>query len=759
MVVKCAGIIFLYWGFIIMKDKIELSGNVKSIVFRSQQNGYTVFKIEIENEDEVTCTGYFADINESEFVSLTGNFVMHPTYGQQFKVLSIEKKMPVTSSNIEKYLSSGIIKGIGPKIAKRIVDLFGDKTFDIIEHDFMQLTNIRGINKKFAEGINKIFLELNRSRNIMIYLQSLDITPAYIAKIQKHYGDDTINMLKMNPYRLTDEIWGIGFKKADAIAEKVGIEKDSPFRIQSAIKFCLKQAADVNGHTYLPENILVENAVQLINIDADVVKENILQMQVNNLIKRENLQDETVVYMNLYYYMEQYIAKKILLLNNNRARLNFPLDTAIKDFAMKNKIDLADNQFDAVRESIQNGITIITGGPGTGKTTTLKVVISLLKSFGFYIELCAPTGRAAKKMSESTNSEAKTIHRMLGINFADDDVQRFECDEDNPVKADYIVVDEASMIDISLMYNLLKATALDTKLILVGDADQLPSVGPGNILKDLIASKKIKVVRLDKIFRQASQSSIIVNAHKINKGEQFDLGKKSDDFFFIHKTDINSVIKTLVELAAQRIPKRINSNELTEIQVLTPMKKTELGTINLNKILQERFNPPSALKNERNFGIYNFREGDKVMQIKNDYGLEWKLIENRICIGNGQGVFNGDMGFIQKIDKLLEKITVKFDENKYVEYDFSQADELDLAYAITIHKSQGSEYKAIVMPIFNGPPMLMNRNLLYTGLTRAKNLAVIIGLPQTIYSMIRNKKKLERYSALDYRIQALDKFI
>lgn len=742
-----------------MKDKIELSGNVKSIVFRSQQNGYTVFKIKIENEDEVTCTGYFADINESEFVSLTGNFVMHPTYGQQFKVLSIEKKMPVTSSNIEKYLSSGIIKGIGPKIAKRIVDLFGDKTFDIIEHDFMQLTKIRGINKKFAEGINKIFLELNRSRNIMIYLQSLDITPAYIAKIQKHYGDDTINMLKMNPYRLSDEIWGIGFKKADAIAKKVGIEKDSPFRIQSAIKFCLKQAADVNGHTYLPENILVENTVQLINIDADVVKENILQMQVNNLIKRENLQDETVVYMNLYYYMEQYIAKKILLLNNNRARLNFPLDTAIKDFAMKNKIGLADNQFDAVRESIQNGITIITGGPGTGKTTTLKVVISLLKSFGFYIELCAPTGRAAKKMSESTNSEAKTIHRMLGINFADDDMQRFECDEDNPVKADYIVVDEASMIDISLMYNLLKATALDTKLILVGDADQLPSVGPGNILKDLIASKKIKVVRLDKIFRQASQSSIIVNAHKINKGEQFDLGKRSDDFFFIHKTDINSVIKTLVELAAQRIPKKINSNELTEIQVLTPMKKTELGTINLNKILQEKFNPPSALKNERNFGIYNFREGDKVMQIKNDYGLEWKLIENRICIGNGHGVFNGDMGFIQKIDKLLEKITVKFDENKYVEYDFSQADELDLAYAITIHKSQGSEYKAIVMPIFNGPPMLMNKNLLYTGLTRAKNLAVIIGLPQTIYSMIRNKKKLERYSALDYRIQALDKFI
>ncbi len=739
-----------------MKEKIEISGSVKNIVFRSEQNGYTVFKIQT-GKHEIICTGYFAQINENENISVSGNFVVHPTYGEQFKVTSIEKKIPVTENNIEKYLSSGIIKGIGPKIAQRIVKIFGDKTFDVIENDYESLTKVRGINKKFAAVINKIFLDMNRSRNIMIYLQSLDITPVYIAKIQKRYGDDTINMIKINPYRLTDEIWGIGFKKADMIAEKVGIEKDSPFRIKSAIKFCLKQAADTNGHTYLPENILIENTAELINVSVDAIKENILQMQVNNLIKRENIKNETVVYINIYYYMEQYIAKKILMLNQNSEKLNFSPDAVINKFLIHNKIELADNQFKAVVESIQNGITIITGGPGTGKTTTLKVVIGILKAFGFYIELCAPTGRAAKKMSESTNMEAKTIHRMLGINFTgDDDMQKFEHDEEDPVKADYIVVDEASMIDISLMYNLLKATALDTKLILVGDVDQLPSVGAGNILKDLITSEKIKVVRLDKIFRQAGKSSIVVNAHKINKGEKLDLTEQSNDFFFIHKADSNSIIKTIVDMAVDRIPKRLQTNDLTEIQVLTPMKKTELGTINLNKILQEKINPPSMLKNERAFGLYTFREGDKVMQIKNNYGLEWKCIENSICIANGFGVFNGDMGFIVNIDKLISKMIVKFDENKYVEYDFNQADELDLAYAITIHKSQGSEYKAILLPIFNGPPMLMNRNLLYTALTRAKDLAVIIGLPQTIFAMIGNKKKLERYSALDYRIQALD---
>ncbi len=450
-----------------MKEKIEITGTVKNIVFRSEQNGYTVFKLKINDEKIIICTGYFAQINESESINITGNFVIHPVYGEQFKVISIEKKIPVTNENIEKYLSSGIIKGIGPKIAERIVKTFGSKTFDIIENNYERLSKVRGITKKFAKLINETFMEINHSRNIMIYLQSLDITPAYIAKIQKKYGDDTINMIKINPYRLTDEVWGIGFKKADVIAKKVGIEKDSPFRIQSAIKFCLKQAAEISGHVYLPEKILLENAIELINIDIDLIKENLKQMQINNLIKRENLQDEVVVYLNIYYYMEQFIAKKILLLNTNS--FDMQNDDAIKNFMVQNKINLADNQLEAVKQSIQNGVTIITGGPGTGKTTTLKAIVGILKSFGNYIELCAPTGRAAKKMSEATNFEAKTIHRLLGINF--DDVQKFDCDENNPVKADYIIVDEASMIDITLMYSLLKATAIDTKLILVGDVD------------------------------------------------------------------------------------------------------------------------------------------------------------------------------------------------------------------------------------------------------------------------------------------------
>lgn len=736
-----------------MKEKIEITGTVKNIVFRSEQNGYTVFKLKINDEKIIICTGYFAQINESESINITGNFVIHPVYGEQFKVISIEKKIPVTNENIEKYLSSGIIKGIGPKIAERIVKTFGSKTFDIIENNYERLSKVRGITKKFAKLINATFMEINRSRNIMIYLQSLDITPAYIAKIQKKYGDDTINMIKINPYRLTDEVWGIGFKKADVIAKKVGIEKDSPFRIQSAIKFCLKQAAEISGHVYLPEKILLENVIELINIDVDLIKENLKQMQINNLIKRENLQDEVVVYLNIYYYMEQFIAKKILLLNTNS--FDMKNDDAIKNFMMQNKMNLADNQLEAVKQSIQNGVTIITGGPGTGKTTTLKAIVGILKSFGNYIELCAPTGRAAKKMSEATNFEAKTIHRLLGINF--DDVQKFDCDENNPVKADYIIVDEASMIDITLMYSLLKATAIDTKLILVGDVDQLPSVGPGNILHDLIESGKTKVVRLDKIFRQASQSSIIINAHKINNGEQFDLNSKSDDFFFIYKPDSNSIINTIIEMVANRIPRKLNSNDISEIQVLTPMKRGELGTINLNKILQEKLNPSSMLKNEKEFGNYIYREGDKVMQVKNNYSLEWQCFENNICVANGLGVFNGDTGFIEKIDEYHKKMTIKFDDNKFVDYDFTQLDEIDLAYAITIHKSQGSEYKSIVVPIFGGPPMLMNRNLLYTVVTRAKNLVIMVGLPQTVYSMIKNKKKFERYSALDYRIKSLDK--
>lgn len=736
-----------------MKEKIEITGTVKNIVFRSEQNGYTVFKLKINDEKIIICTGYFAQINESESINITGNFVIHPVYGEQFKVISIEKKIPVTNENIEKYLSSGIIKGIGPKIAERIVKTFGSKTFDIIENNYERLSKVRGITKKFAKLINATFMEINRSRNIMIYLQSLDITPAYIAKIQKKYGDDTINMIKINPYRLTDEVWGIGFKKADVIAKKVGIEKDSPFRIQSAIKFCLKQAAEISGHVYLPEKILLENVIELINIDVDLIKENLKQMQINNLIKRENLQDEVVVYLNIYYYMEQFIAKKILLLNTNS--FDMKNDDAIKNFMAQNKINLADNQLEAVKQSIQNGVTIITGGPGTGKTTTLKAIVGILKSFGNYIELCAPTGRAAKKMSEATNFEAKTIHRLLGINF--DDVQKFDCDENNPVKADYIIVDEASMIDITLMYSLLKATAIDTKLILVGDVDQLPSVGPGNILHDLIESGKTKVVRLDKIFRQASQSSIIINAHKINNGEQFDLNSKSDDFFFIYKPDSNSIINTIIEMVANRIPRKLNSNDISEIQVLAPMKRGELGTINLNKILQEKLNPSSMLKNEKEFGNYIYREGDKVMQVKNNYSLEWQCFENNICVANGLGVFNGDTGFIEKIDEYHKKMTIKFDDNKFVDYDFTQLDEIDLAYAITIHKSQGSEYKSIVVPIFGGPPMLMNRNLLYTVVTRAKNLVIMVGLPQTVYSMIKNKKKFERYSALDYRIKLLDK--
>ena len=805
------------------KDKIKITGVVKNIIFRDQDSGYTVFKIKVcennnqnkisyqDNYFEIMCNGYFAELAENEKINITGYFFVHPSYGEQFKVLSIEKKVTLTEINIKKYLSSGLIKGIGPKMAERIINMFSINTFDVINNNPESLTKISGISKQMAENINKTFLELENNdiqkRDIYIYLQSLDITPSYINKIQKRYGDDAINLLKINPYRLTDEISGIGFKKADLIAENMGIKKDSDFRIQSAIKFCLKQAAESNGHVYLPKDILLDDAYNLININKNLILANIDHMQKNNLIKQVNLNKQDVIYLNYYYHMEEYIAKKILLLNKaanqiksdqikdinkninikaqdkkNKSKININIELSdinslIKKISSQKNILLDDHQVKAIQEAIKNGITIITGGPGTGKTTALKFIINILKSFGFCLELCAPTGRAAKKMSEATSYDAKTIHRLLGINFSGDnnnnnknnniEFQKFNCDENNPIKADYIIVDEASMIDIFLMYSLLKAISLGTKLILVGDVDQLPSVGPGSILKDFINSSKIKTINLNKIFRQAAQSSIVINAHKINNGEKLDLSKPDNDFFVISKSNTQDIIKIILELALNRIPKKLalnnnnNNNNNCDTQILCPMKRGDLGTINLNKILQEKLNPPDKSKAEKLFNNnYVFREGDKIMQVKNNYSLKWDIVnKNNICISNGLGVFNGDTGYILNINHNSKKVLIRFDDNKLVEYDFSQLDEIDLAYAITIHKSQGSEYKSVIIPIFSGPPIFMNKNLLYTAVTRAKNLAILIGSTKTIYSMIKNKKQLDRFSNLSQKIKELYKSI
>lgn len=722
-------------------ESITIEGVVKNIRYHSEDTGFTIFTIICEDET-ITCTANIAELSESETVSLTGVFVVHKTYGEQFKATVCHKQIPATSDNIEKYLSSGMMKGIGPKLAQRIVSKFGDKTFDVIENNFIELTKIRGISKRIAAQINETFNQFNKTRNTMLFLQDLDITPAYIAKIQKKYGDDTINALQINPYRLADEISGIGFKKADVIAERIGIKRDSPYRVQAAIKYSLARASD-NGHVYLPKQILIRDVVQLVEQPYEMVEEHLNELQLKSVVRQEKLHGDIVVYLNFYFHMENYVAKKLLLLNNK-----LPIN---KVSLPRNNLSL--QQIDAVKEAISNGVTVITGGPGTGKTTTLNVIIKTLRHNGYCIELAAPTGRAAKRMSEATNNEAKTIHRLLGINFATG-LESFMHDEDNPIIADYIIIDEASMIDISLMYHLLKAVSINTRLILVGDVDQLPSVGPGNVLRDIIQSERIQVVRLTEIFRQAQQSSIVVNAHKINNGENLML--TNNDFFFVQKDDADSIIDVLMEFVTNRIPKKLKLDNAYDIQVMSAVKKTDIGTFNLNKILQAKLNPPSQTKNEKQFGFITFREGDKVMQMKNNYSLEWSSFQNDVCVSKGTGVFNGDDGIIQSIDNVNAKMIVKFDD-RIVEYLFTQLDELDLSYAITIHKSQGSEYKAVVIPIFNTIPMLMTRNLLYTAVTRAKDLVIIIGLNKTVYSMIHNRNKSERYSALTHRITQLDR--
>lgn len=771
------------------KDKnqkeIKLSGLVKNIFFRNDYDGYTAFKIAVDKSKfniqkndiqvksnkqqdyyEFTCIGYFDELNVDQFVNIAGYFFTHPIYGEQFKVTSVEKKIRPTEDNIKKYLASGIIKGIGSRMAERIVDLFSVDTFDVIEKDYNKLTKVKGITKKMAENINQVYTNLNQKKNTIVYLYGLNITPSYIEKIHKKYGDNTINLIKINPYRLVDDIVGIGFKKADSIAENVGVKKDSPFRVQSAIKFCLKQAAENGGHVYLPRNLLIDNVSELIDIDKDLILENIEEMQKNNAIKQVELGEQTIIYLSPYYYMEEFIAKEVLLLSKETENIKVDnkliktIDKYIKDFSNTNDISLEKNQIQAIKESVCNSIMIITGGPGTGKTTTLKAIIDILRRFRFCLELCAPTGRAAKRMSETTDYEAKTIHRLLGINAFDEnngnnDFQKSNSNEGGPIRADYIIVDEASMLDIYLMYNLLRAMPAKTRLILVGDVDQLPSVGPGSILKDLISSNQIKTVNLDKIFRQAAKSSIVVNAHKINRGENLDLYKPNSDFFIINRDNTQDIIQALLKLTLDEIPRRLMLRSIYDIQILCPMKRGEVGTVNLNKILQANLNPPDISKLEKIFNSdYVFRRGDKVMQMKNNYSLEWQIFnKNNICISNGVGVFNGDTGYILNINNTLKKLLVKFDDNKVVEYDFSQLDEIDLAYAVTVHKSQGSEYKAVIIPILGGPPMLMNRNLLYTAVTRAKNLAVLVGLPRTVYSMIRNNRQLDRFSALSYRIK------
>lgn len=743
-----------------MSESVVLEGTVEDIIFQNSDNGYAVFSVD-NGESEVICVGIVPNLHNGESLKVIGNWTVHPSYGRQLSVEFYEKTIPTTIDGIEKYLSSGVIKGIGPKTAKKIVEKFGETTFYIIEEKPDRLVEIKGLTYEKAVRISQVFREQHELRRVMIFLQNFGVTPVYAMKIYKKYKEKTFDIVNTNPYRLADDITGIGFKMADKLAASAGIAEDAPGRIKAAVKYILNKAAQ-DGHVYLPQDILLENVKDITGVDATLIENGLLELQIEHQIWRENLNDEVIIYLNLYYYSEISSAKKMIELLEYRDEYGKDWDSVIDNAEISTGIKLADKQREAVKEALTEGALIITGGPGTGKTTTINTIIKILEKEGRSIMLGAPTGRAAKRMTEATGMGAQTIHRMLGINFIDGDsrTQSFEKDEDDPIDADVIIIDESSMIDILLMNSFLRAVRPGTRLILVGDVDQLPSVGAGNVLKDLIKSNVIKVVRLTEIFRQAQESAIITNAHRINNGLYPVLNDKTKDFFFVKRSNAGDVVTAIKDLITRRLPAFNGCDPVNDIQVLTPMKKGILGVQEINKVLQETLNPPHRGKKEKAFRMGTFRQGDKVMQIKNNYNMAWKVkgFKGKV-IDEGLGIFNGDCGIIHDIDESSETMSVIFDDNKLVEYDFTQLEELELAYAVTIHKSQGSEYPVVIVPIHSGPPMLLSRNLLYTAVTRAKKLAVLVGIPETMNKMVDNNRKINRYSTLDKRICSLYEFM
>ncbi|TPE22130.1 ATP-dependent RecD-like DNA helicase [Clostridium perfringens] len=730
-----------------------LNGIVESIVFKSSGTGYTVIKFR-ENNIIHTAVGVLPHVKEGQNLKITGSWVNHSQFGKQFKVEECEEILPTSKDGIEKYLSSGIIQGIGPVTAKKIVNKFGEDTLNILDNNIERLKEIEGIGKKKLETIIESYREQRELKNITIFLQTHGLSVNQCLKIYKKYGASSVDTVKNNPYILCDEISGIGFKTSDKIARSLGIEIDSPFRIQSGIRYVINEFC-ANGHTFMPKDELIKEASNVLTVSGDIIEENIKNAALDRKIKLEKVNDKEGVFTIPNYYCELGITNRILTLAiSNFQDISVDVDHLILQFEKKNNITFAESQKDAIISAFQNGIEIITGGPGTGKTTIIKCIIEIFETCGLKVLLGAPTGRAAKRMSESTGKEATTIHRMLDMGVFEKEESVFVTNaEEHSLEADVVIIDEASMIDITLMNALLKSIKVGTRLIIVGDVDQLPSVGAGNVLNDFIESGFTKVVRLKEIFRQGKESMIVVNAHKINKGEMPKLNEKGTDFFFIRNDIQEGILNTIIDLINTRLPK-FNSNldKLKSIQVLVPMKKGVLGVTNLNEKIQNVLNPKAPYKKEKEFRSMIFREGDKVMQIKNNYSLKWNRIAGK-GEHEGSGVFNGDMGFIENIDLEGKKLSIIFDDERRVIYDFMYLDELDLAYAITIHKSQGSEFPVVIIPAYMGAPLLMNRNLLYTGITRAKEMVVVVGIPKALKYMVDNTRSMERYSSLNWRIK------
>lgn len=729
----------------------EIQGVVEDIIFQNEENGYVVATLK-DKEEKATFVGCIPYISEGQNLKLKGIWVKHPQFGEQFKVESYEELLPSSILGIERYLSSGVISGIGPVTARKIVERFGDKSLEMMDNDIDCLTEIEGIGEKKILIIKESFLKQREVKNIMVFLQTYGITPNQCVKIYKRFGEDSINVVKQNPYILTEEIVGIGFKTADKIARSLGVELNSIYRIRSGINYIINEFCGL-GNTYMPLELLLKEGKDILTIKEEDIEAVLYESTVDGKIKVEVIEDKKCVFLLPFYYSELGVTKNIVTLAlTNYEAINTDVEFEIKQFEKIRSINFETSQIEAIEGAIENGIEVITGGPGTGKTTIINCIIDIFEKAGMKVFMAAPTGRAAKRMSEATGREAKTIHRLLEIGFNEDESLEFIKDESSTLECDVVIIDEASMIDIMLMNSLLKTISLGTRLIIVGDVDQLPSVGPGNVLRDIIDSKCVKVVRLKQIFRQAKESMIIVNAHKINNGEMPLLNKKNKDFYFIKCEEQNEILNTIDELINKRLPKfNLDWNKLQHIQILSPMRKGILGVQNLNKKLQNTLNPKQPNKNEKEFRGLTFRTGDKVMQIKNNYSLKWTRVSG-YGEEEGLGVFNGDVGFIDEIDLENDLITVIFDEERKVIYENMFLDELDLAYAITIHKSQGSEFPVIIIPCFMGPPLLMNKNLLYTGITRAKQLVVLVGSIKSIHFMINNNRSFERYSALKWRI-------
>ncbi|MBO7633034.1 MAG: ATP-dependent RecD-like DNA helicase [Lachnospiraceae bacterium] len=743
-----------------------VEGCVDSIIFRNTENGYTILRLSVQGEKETTtCVGNFSYVSEGDYLRCEGELTKHQLYGMQVHVTKYEAIEPTDAASMEAYLGSGAIKGVGRALAARIVKKFGEETFRIIEDEPIRLADIKGISERMAREISEQFDEKREQRQSMMFLQQYGISSNLAVKIHKQYGPAMYEIIRTNPYRLAEDISGVGFKTVDEIAAKVGISGDSEFRIRAGILYALSEAAG-QGHTYLPQEKLTGFVKDLLYVDPEEIERQTDKLILERkLVAKKDSEDNLCVYSSVFYYTELGVARMLLDLNVKCPVREDALEERIAEIEKNLGVELDTLQRQAVAEAAKNGVFILTGGPGTGKTTTIKAIIRLFEMEGLDILLAAPTGRAAKRIYETTGREASTIHRLLELKVNEDltsaehrgsGTLTFERNAENPLEADVIIIDEMSMVDISLMSALLKAVAVGARLIMVGDVNQLPSVGPGNVLRDMINSGAFNTVRLNTIFRQALTSDIVVNAHKINNGEELALDNKSNDFFFMQRDDADTVAAVVVALVRDKLPSFVHSKSY-DIQVLTPMRKGELGVEKLNSVLQHYLNPAVPGKIEKEHHGVTFREGDKVMQIKNNYQAVWEVRNAKgYLTESGTGIFNGDCGVIRQINIYAETMTIDFDEGKLVDYPFSQLDELELAYAVTIHKSQGSEYPAVVLPLLAGPPLLLNRYLLYTAVTRAKNCVTIVGRRETVRSMIRNASEIKRYSGLADRIAEMN---